>query len=97
MDHVAELLHTDVRPVALGRAARDRAGFGQQPSQLGKLIHAARPRETGVVARDFLQAQHVKIGQLARVIDDAAPIDQPIDPASPLDVPGDEVHGQWLS
>lgn len=48
--------------------------------------------EVGVVARDFLKAQHVEVGRFPGDPGDTRGIDPAVAPAAPLDVPGNELH-----
>ena len=82
----------------------DRAGhrgeIGQLLRDLGELIFAAAAGEPGIgeVARDFLQTQHVEIGQRPGMRHYTRRIDPPVDASAPLHVPGDDFHRPliWL-
>ena len=94
-DHVPE-----VAPAAsLGRNVDSDPGHrqvaGQPPREFVELILAATARKPRVreIVGDFLQAQHVEIGERLGVLHDARRIDLTVDAAAPLDVPGDELHG----
>ena len=74
--------------------ARDALVSRQMLRELGELVLAAAPGEQWIreIVRDLLQAEHVKVGDRLRVLDDASGIDLTVDAAAPLDIPGDEFH-----
>ena len=77
-----------------GRDGRRRRVAGKkcpEPRELVFVGVAGEPRIRKVVG-DLLQAQHVEVGELPRLGDNARRIDAAIDTATPLDVPLDELH-----
>ena len=87
------------RPPSAGmidRNAADRGESRQQRGERRELVFAgaagkARMRE---VVGDFLQAQHVEVGELLRRGDDPRRVDAAVHTPAPLHIPGDQ--GSWL-
>jgi len=90
--HVAEALAPAVLVRNVERDAFDRRVAGHEPRELRELVRAARPAQLREVVGHLLQAQHVEIGEAARVGDDAGEVAAPVRAEAPLDVPGDELH-----
>ena len=93
-DHVAERTPYARGPGCVDGYAADRRMPGQQAGQQVELVLAAAALERREVRRDFLQAQHIEVGQRLRVFDDAPRVDTAVDAAAPLDVPGDQFQNK---
>ena len=85
-------------PAVFCRLIDGDAGYGRVPRkkrrEQRKLVFARAAAEIGVgkIVGDFLQAQHVKIGDALCFGRDAGGIDSLIDAAAPLHIPGHHVH-----
>ena len=93
-DHVAELLPATRGREAINGHTADGLILRQQRRERRELIVAIVARERGVIARDFLQAQHIKIRHRARCVDDATQVYATVDAEAPLNVPSDQFHGE---
>jgi len=92
---VAELPPLHSGPGAIQCRAKERLVLREQRLQLGKLVSAAG--DTGIIARDFLEAQHVAFAHRLRHARDAREVDAAIATAPALDVPGqDRRHSAYL-
>ena len=76
------------------RDPRQRLESGQQGRDRGKLVALVVPLEPWVreIVGDFLQAEHVEVGDALRLGDDARRIDAAVDATAPLHVPGEDLH-----
>src|SRR5437868_11495124 len=70
--------------------AKHGAMIGQQRGKLSRLFGVSV--QAGKTFRDFLKAEHVRIGQRSRNRDDALQIDDTVAALAPLDIPRDQKH-----
>ena len=78
----------------IDRDAADRRIAGQERREHRELVLAGASRKARMreVVGDFLQAQHVEVGELLRLGDDPRRIDAAVDAPAPLHVPRDQYH-----
>ena len=94
-DRVAEEATSAAAVVLVGRGAEEAAVPGERRTEPRHLVLAGTAGQVREADRDFLQAQHVEVGEVTGLADDALGVDAAVDAAAPLDVPGDQFHGGW--
>src|SRR5579864_3738793 len=93
-DHVAEVAPAAFLRRYVDRDAGHRLEPWQPPAELRKLILAAASRKPRIrkIVGDFLQAEHVEIGDFPRLPDYPRQINLLVDAAAPLRIPSNQLH-----
>jgi len=93
-NHVAKTAAPPVVAGMIDRDTRDRDVSGRERSQRGELIFAGAAAEARVriVVGDFLEAQHVEVGEPLRLGYDPRRVDPFVDTPAPLHIPRNELH-----
>ena len=76
----------------VGCRAEQRRAVSQSEREFMDLVFPLAAGQGREVNGDFLQAEDVEVGKLARSAHDAGRVDFPVDPPTPLDVPADDDH-----